>query len=179
MNKSPDSFELDLEREHLLQSGSHPPQDRALAADWHLRNQLRELRDEAGLPPRLRRRVLNARSRRVPAAWLSAVAAALLVAVALPVLRNAPEPTPADAIGAAEMAELGLALSTIHDAGRRAAHLTGRGVSRGLVVPRLGLAELPYADWLQRTFQPVPRTSVLRASGTHPDPDSNPQEKQP
>jgi hypothetical protein len=180
MNKLPDSFALDLERERRLQAATSAPDDDALGADWRLRNQLRALREDLRLPDEVRAGVLNRRSRRMSVSWLGAVAAALLIAVALPLLRTAPDPAPADEIGAAELAEFRLAFNTLQDASIRAGRLVGRGMSQRVALPELGLAELPYAEFLQQSLQPTRRsTSRSRPSESNAASQPNPQEKQP
>ena len=180
MNKSPDSFEIDLDRERLLQAATSAPDDESLAADWRVRNELRALREDLRLPDEVRADVLNRRPRRVPARWLGAVAAALLIAVALPLLRIAPDPAPAGEIGAAELAELRLAFNTIQDASIRAGRLVGQGMSQGIALPELGLAELPYAELVRQALTPEgPTTSPSSASASNASSESTPEEKQP
>lgn len=178
MNKSPDPFEVDLARERLLQAAASAPGDESLAADWRVRNELRALREDLRLPDDVRSGVLSRRSRRLPLPWLGAAAAALLVAVALPLLRNAPDPAPADDVGANEMAELRLAFNTIQNASIRAGRLVGQGMSEGIALPELGLAELPYADLVQQTLQPRRRTPSP-ASESGASSESTPEEQQP
>ena len=96
------------------------------------------------------------RSHRPP--WLVAAAAALTIAVAAAVVLQAPAPPATSSRD--DLAELGLALATLEQAGRRAMVLAGRQVSSSLRRPDLGLAELPYADAVRRALRPVPEESA-------------------
>jgi len=153
MNKSPESFERDLRRERVLESAAQAPADAALAADWRLKNRLRGLGPEP-LPDAVRRRVRRRTSARVHAPWLGAIAAALVIAVALPVVQNGPDPAPAGRPASGDVAELGLALNAFRAAGRRALTLAGREVTRSLLRPDLGLASMPYANLVRESREP-------------------------
>lgn len=153
MNRSPDRFEHDLAAEQRIRRGS--PQQPELAADRALLDQLRGLAAQP-LPDAVRARVLRSTRQRTRTPWLLAAAAAVALAVAVGVMRQAPAPPAPDR---AQMAELGVALNTINRTGRRAVQLAGREVSRSLVMPELGLAELPYADLVRSTLEPKTRPS--------------------
>jgi hypothetical protein len=156
-DKSPDSFARDLARAERIERARGRPRDASLAADWAVKRELRALAGEP-LPERVRAAAVRATrpSHRPP--WLVAAAAALMIAVAAAVVLQAPAP-PAATPSRDDLAELGLALSSLERAGRRAVALAGREVSTSLRRPDLGLAELPYAQWVRSALQPAPEPS--------------------
>lgn len=174
MNKLPDNFERDLELERTLESGDRPPHDEALAADWRLRRELRRL-GGARLPVEVRDRVLRGRRRPGAPRWLGAIAAVLLLAVVLAVLRGAPETPSARPVDGRELAQLGLALDAIRDAGERAARLTHRELSQGLALPQMDLAGLPYAGLVARSLRPATAPAGIGGGTERP---SNPTDKE-
>ncbi|MGK7295376.1 MAG: hypothetical protein ACNS61_06030 [Candidatus Wenzhouxiangella sp. M2_3B_020] len=161
MNKSRDFFIRDLASEEALES-ARSPGDPELAADRALKRELAGL-DRAELPRRARERALSAARIHDRTPWFMAAAATIAAAVAIAVVMRGSEP-PAASPTRGEFAELGLALNTINDAGQRAVALAGRKVSRSLVVPELGLAELPYADVVRTALRPPPSGSRNNAS---------------
>jgi hypothetical protein len=168
MNKSRDPFIRDLEREQALES-ARAAGDPDLAADRALKRELAGL-GRAELPRRVRERALGAARPADRTPWFMAAAAAIAAAVAIVVVMRGPAP-PSASPTRGEFAELGLALNTINDAGRRAVALAGHKVSRSLVVPELGLAELPYADVVRSALRSGPVDSPVK-----PDPsEENPQ----
>jgi len=165
MNTPPDSRQLqqdrqflaDLEAERRLETAAATPRDAELAADWRLRRELSGLAN-AELPARLRRRVLPM-PRQHRRFWAAALAAGLTAAAVIVGLQRGPDglpEAPPSTITAAELAELQLALTTLNEAGRRTARITGREVSDHLALPPLGLAELPYARLMVSLLE-VPR----------------------
>lgn len=168
MNKSRDRFIRDLASEEAVES-MHRPGDPELAADRALKRELAGL-GRAELPRRTRERALSAARNRDRTPWFMATAATIAAAVAIAIVMRGPEP-PMASPTRGEIAELGLALHTINDAGQRAVALAGRQVSRSLAVPDLGLAELPYADVVRTALRPGSTDSF-----TNPNPsEENPQ----
>jgi len=55
------------------------------------------------------------------------------------------------------LAELQLALETIDRTGKRVVALAGREVQESLVMPELGLSDLPYARYVRPYFAPADR----------------------
>lgn len=165
MHKSPDrsrnaSDRLDRERNgrkfradraaaETLDTANQPPRDPKLAADWALKRELAGL-GAAELPAGVAGRVRRQAAARPRTPWFMAAAAALVAAVVVTLVLRAPEPAPPVATPTArEMAQLELALETLDATGRRVAAIAGREVSGSLAVPDLGLAELPYAEYVR------------------------------
>ena len=157
MHKSHDSFERDLERANALESSRIAPREPELAADWALKRELAGL-GAAELPHRVKVRVHRRVAREQRGPWLLGIAAAIVGAVVLTVVLQSPMHSPAEAPAvitptARDLAELQLAFDTINRTGKRAVAMAGREVQESLVMPDLGLAELPYAGYIQPYFQ--------------------------
>lgn len=165
MNKSRDNFGEQLEHERVLESARQAPSDPHLAADWRLRDELRGL-GAADLPAGVRERALRAAARRDRAPWFMAAAAALVAAVVIMLVMPDPAVSPDPARPTErDIAELRLAINTISATGRHAVALAGREVSESLVMPELGLGELPYAGYVRPLFEISDnRSSVPKAN---------------
>lgn len=152
MHKSHDRFERDLERADALENSRTAPREPELAADWALKQELSEL-GGIELPASVRSRARRAVLAEQRGPWLLGVAAALVAAVVVAVVLQSPARSPEVATPTAQdLAELQLAFDTINRTGKRAVALAGREVQASLVVPDLGLAELPYAGYVRPYF---------------------------
>jgi len=159
MHKSPDRFEQDLERAIALENSRVAPRDPGLAADWALKRELAGLGAEA-LPERVRARARRAAFVEQRGPWLLGIAAALVVAVVVATVLQSPTvqqpPTGSQSVvtpTARDLAELQFAFDTINRAGKRAVAVAGREVQESLVMPDLGLSELPYAGYVRPYFE--------------------------
>jgi len=153
MHKSHDPFERDLQHANELENSRAAPHEPELAADWALRRELAGL-GAAELPEDIRAKALRAAVSEQRRPWLMGIAAALVAAVVVTVVVQAPvrspvEPPAAVTPTAQDLAELQFAFDTINRTGRRAVVLAGREVQESLVMPDLGLAELPYAGYVR------------------------------
>lgn len=154
MQKSPDRFEQDLAREIELERRSSAPRDPELAADWALKRELAGL-GAAELPQRVRARARRTAISEQRGPWLLGIAAALVAAVVVTLVLQPPAETPSPSVvtpTARDLAELQFAFDTINRTGKRAVALAGREVQESLVMPELGLAELPYAGYIRPYF---------------------------
>lgn len=161
MHKSPDPFERDLKREDEIENSRTAPRDPELAADWALKHELAGF-GAADLPGRARKRALQAASGAPRGPWLLAVAAVMLAAVVVALVLQSPSPSQSStssqaslavAPSARDLADLKLALDTINRSSKRAVLIAGREVQQSLAAPDLGLAELPYAGYIQPYFE--------------------------
>jgi len=153
MHKSHDPFDRDLERADALENSPDAPREPELAADWALKQELAGL-GAAGLPESVRSRARRAALAEQRGPWLLGVAAALVAAVVVAVVLQSPPRSPEIVTPTAQdLAELQLAFDTINRTGKRAVAMAGREVQASLVVPDLGLAELPYAGYLRPYFE--------------------------
>lgn len=170
-------FAADLACEASLERSRTRPDDPELAADWDLKRELRGL-GPAELPHRVRARALRAARSRSRAPWFVAAAAAMVAAVVIAIVWQAPggRPTPATVTGQA-LGELRLALNTIQDAGRRSLDLAARGMSGKLTVAELGLESLPYAAQVRPILQPFFEPAPTGPKGSSPE--NHPQDIEP
>ena len=153
MHKSPDSFERDLERAIALENSRVTPHDPGLAADWALKRELAGL-GAAELPQRVRARARRTALAQQRGPWLLGIAAALVAAVVVTVVLQSPARSPSVVTPTArDLAELQFAFDTINRTSKRAVALAGREVQESLVMPDLGLAELPYAGYVRPYFE--------------------------
>jgi len=146
-------FRADLASAEALDAADEAPRDPELAADWAVKRDLAALRAAelpSGVVDRARRQAMV----RPRTPWFMATAAALVAAVVATLALRAPESSPSVVTPSArEMAQLELALETLNATGRRAAAIAGRELSGSLVVPDLGLSDLPYAEYVQPYLQ--------------------------
>jgi len=142
-------FRADLARAEIVDAPGPAPRDPELAADRALKRELAGLASGELAPEVVARARRNATvASRTP--WFMAAAAVLFVAVFVPLALQTPEPSPpAVRPSAHELAQLELALDTLHATGRRAVAIAGREVSGSLAMPDLGLEQLPYADYVR------------------------------
>lgn len=153
MHKSHEPFERDLERADALENSRNAPREPELAADWTLKQELAGL-GAAELPQAVKARARRAVAVEQRGPWLLGVAAALVAAVAVTVVLQSPTRSPAVVTPTAQdLAELQFAFDTINRTGKRAAALAGREVHESLVMPDLGLTELPYAGYIRPYFE--------------------------
>jgi len=157
MHKSPDPFERDLEREISLESSPGAPRDPEMAADWALKHELAGF-GAAELPVRVSARVRRSVALEKRGPWLLGMAAATVAAVVLTVALQSPPGAPAEGPSvvtptAHDLAELQVAFDTLNRTGKRAVAMAGREVQESLVMPDLGLAELPYAGYVRPYFE--------------------------
>ena len=152
MHKSPDSFERDLERAIALEDSRITPRDPGLAADWALKRELAGL-GAAELPQRVRARARRTALAEQRGPWMLGIAAALVAAVVVVLLQSPARSPSVITPTARDLAELQFAFDTINRTGKRAVALAGREVQESLVMPDLGLAELPYAGYLRPYFE--------------------------
>ncbi|HKL50423.1 MAG TPA: hypothetical protein VJ902_05450 [Wenzhouxiangellaceae bacterium] len=159
MHKSPDPFERDLERENALEDSRTVPREPELAADWALKRELVGL-GAAELPVAVKTRLRRNAHMEQRGPWLMGIAAALVVAVVVAAVLQSPTvqqpPTGSQSVvtpTARDLAELQFAFDTINRTGKRAAAKAGREVQQSLVMPDLGLSELPYAGYVRPYFE--------------------------
>ncbi len=153
MHKSPDSFERDLERAIALENNRITPRDPELAADRALKHELAGL-GAAELPEGVKARARRTALAEQRGPWLLGIAAALVGAVVVTLVLQSPARSPSIVTPTArDLAELQLAFDTINRTGKRAGVLAGREVRESLVIPDLGLAELPYAGYVRPYFE--------------------------
>lgn len=157
MHKSHDPFERDLERANALENSRTVPRDPELAADWALKCELAGL-GAAELPDRAKARMRRSVGVEQRGPWLLGIAAALVAAVVVTLVLQSPMHSPGEAPSvvtptARDLAELQLAFDTINRTGKRAVALAGRQVQESLVMPDLGLADLPYAGYVRPYFE--------------------------
>lgn len=153
MHKSHDPFERDLERANALENSRSVPRDPELAADWALKRELAGL-GSAELPASVRARARRAAVVEQRGPWLLGIAAALVAALVVTVVLQSEAPMSEEAPSvvmptAQDLAELQFAFDTINRTSRRALAMTGRELQDNLVMPELGLTELPYAGYVQ------------------------------
>lgn len=157
MHKSPDPFEKDLERAIALENSRTAPGDPELAADWALKRELAGL-GAGGLPDSVRARARRTTLVAQRGPWLLGIAAALVAAVVVTVVLQAPPRSPVHepmivTPTARDLAELQFAFDTINRTGKHAVAMAGREVQQSLAMPDLGLAELPYAGYIRPYFE--------------------------
>ena len=157
MHKSPDPFERDLERAIALENSRTAPGDLELAADWALKRELAGL-GTGGLPDSVRARARRTTLVAQRGPWLLGIAAALVAAVVVTLVLQVSPRSPAQAPSvvtptARDLAELQFAFDTINRTSRRVAAMAGREVQESLVMPDLGLADLPYARYVRPYFE--------------------------
>jgi len=156
MNTSPDSMFRQLAAEQKLADSMRPPKDPELAADWRLRQELREL-NSPNLPARLRQQVLAQTRRGRRPAWWMGLAAAITLALAVGLIHQSTQQT-ADpiVISDRDLQQLQLALSTLEHSARRTGDIAGRELAANLTWPNLGLEQAPYGPALRHWFQAIP-----------------------
>lgn len=166
MHKSPDRFEIELEREVALEQARSAPSDPELAADWALKHELKSL-GAADLPAAVRARAGRTIAAGQRAPWFMAVAAALVAAVVVTLVLQVPVQSPRVATPTAnDVADLQLALDTISRTGKRAVAMAGREVQDSIAMPDLGLAELPYAGYIRPYFKRPNESAIGSGDGS-------------
>lgn len=148
MNRSPEHFFQELADEQRLASARSAPAEAELAADWKLRQELRQLTPPE-LPAGLRNTILSQTARPArPVRWL-ALAAAITLAIGLGLSHwQQDTPAPTVAVSEQDLKDLELALATLGESGR----LAGRELAAHLSWPELG--PLPYTQQIQTWIQP-------------------------
>ncbi len=166
MSMSPENSRAEQAAEERLASADQRPADPELAADWEMRQTLRDL-GPPRLPPELRNRVMQATRRPAPSARWMGLAAAVVLSLGLILVLQAPknEPRPAT-ISQADFQDLQLALATLESSARRTSAIAGRELADSLVLPNLELDDLPYAPQLRQWIEPAPEPTKPKESNS-------------
>ena len=153
MNMSLESHSLELTEEKRISASEGRPTNPQLAADWDLRQALRDIQAPP-LPPVLRSRVLLAARRPRPSAWWMGLAAAVVLGLGTMVIVQSPESTiQPHRVSEADLQNLQIALSTLEYTARRTRAITGRELSASLALPGLNLNDLLHVPQLRKWMQ--------------------------
>jgi hypothetical protein len=153
MNMSLESYRSELTEEERITASGCRPTNPQLAADWDLRQALRDIQAPP-LPPRLRTRVLQTTRRPGPSAWWTGLAAAVVLGLGTMVILQSPESTiEPHRVSEADLQNLQLALSTLEYTARRTRAITGRELAASLALPDLNLNDLLHVPQLRQWMQ--------------------------
>jgi hypothetical protein len=155
MKPAPDPFFIQLAEERRLESAASRPNDPELAADWQLRQELQQL-DPPALPDAFKRRLARQTGwRHQPPGWLG-LAAAIVLALGVGLFHKAEQPAQETAaISEYDLAQLQLALATLHRGLQRSGQVASRELGTSLAQADLSLEPLPHIDTLRRWIQPA------------------------
>lgn len=151
MKPAPDPFFIQLAGERRLESAANPPSDPELAADWQFRQELQQLGAPA-LPDAFKRRLARQTGWRRQPPWWFGLAAAIVLALGVGLFHKAEQPAEETvAISEYELAQLQLALATLHRGLQRSGQVASRELGTSLAQTDL----MPHIDTLRRWIQPA------------------------